>query len=185
MNSTVIAVVAVLCLVGIFAVSRARAQKLRPAEPATYIALRDQALSTSRKALGLPASKAPLVVLMDIGADEGFTITTVAYEDGTASIYLSNGGGFIGGGQRHEAIRNAAYVMLKAAEQTLTNMTAVKAHPLPGAGKTSFYVVTDAGTYLATAATKDIEAGSQHPLYQLYVAGQDVITQYRISQQSK
>jgi hypothetical protein len=121
---------------------------------------------------------------MDIGAD-GYTITTVAFEDGTASIYLSNGGGFIGGGQRYETIKNAALEMLKVAERASKAMVPVKSHPLPEAGRTSFFVVTDSGVYSASAATKEIESGPQHPLYALYAAGQNVITQYRLSQQSK
>jgi hypothetical protein len=176
--------VAVVCVVGLIAMSRARAQTPRAADPAVYTDLRNKALSVSRKALGLPASPAPVAALMDIGAD-GYTITTVAFEDGTASIYLSNGGGFIGGGQRHETIKNAALDMLKAAERTSKAMTPVKSHPLPDAGHTSFFVVTDSGVYSASAATKDIESGPQHPLHALYAAGQNIITQYRLTQQTK
>ena len=42
------------------------------------------------------------------------TATIVAVSDGSASIYLSNGGGYLGGGG-HESIRNAASKMVEAA----------------------------------------------------------------------
>jgi hypothetical protein len=50
---------------------------------------------------------------MDGGVDNG-TVTVVAFSDGTASVYLSIGGGFIGG-KSHEAVRKAADQMVAAA----------------------------------------------------------------------
>lgn len=186
MNSTVlvVAAVAVVSIGGWFAMSRARAQAPRAADPAVYTDLRSRTLSVSRKALGLTASTAPVATVMDIGADD-YTITIVAFGDGTASIYLSNGGGFIGGAQRYDTIRKAGLEMLEVAERTLKSLAPADAYPLPGAGHTAFYVVMDSGVFSASAATEDIENSPQHPLYALYAAGQNVITQYRLAQQDK
>ena len=182
MNTSVVVAIAVAaCIVGVFAYSKARAQKPGGADPAIYPKMRDQALSVSRVKRGLPASSAPLAVVMDVRDSDGSSFTTVAFEDGTASIYLSSGGGFIGGSQRHESIKNAGLNMLSTAASTLGGMTIVKSHPLPDKGHTSFFVVMDAGTYSVTVRTEDVE-GPKHALFDLYAAGQEIVTQYRLSQ---
>lgn len=178
----VVAAVAVACVIGLLVVGRMRSGQRRAADPAMYAGLRTMALSASRQSLGLPASSRPVVALMDIATDD-YTLTVVATDDGSASIYFSNGGGLIGGGQRHDAIRQAALEMIGVAGQSVPQMALVKEYPLPGAGQTSFYVVTDAGVLSATAPTRRIEGDRSHPLRALYAAGQDVITQYRRSQQ--
>lgn len=182
MNTTISVLVAAVIVVGAAVLVRARAQEPRKADPAMYTGLRNQALSISRSSIGLPSSKptAPVAVLMDVGAD-GYTFTTVAVPDGTASIYLSNGGGFIGGGQKYETVQSAALEMVRIAEASLGTMTIVKNFPTPRAGHTTFYVVTDAGVYSADIATKNVEE-TRHPLYALYAAGQNIIAQYRLTQ---
>jgi hypothetical protein len=185
-KTTIIVAAVAACVVALAAFfARARAQQPRKADPQVYVELRNQALSVSRGAIGLPLSKptAPAAVLMDSAFDD-FTLTTVAIPDGTASIYLSNGGGFIGGGQRYESIRSAALDMVRAAEASLASMTLVKGHPLPPPGHTSFYVVTESGVYSATVTTAKV-GSAQHPLYSLYAAAQNVLTQYRLSQTTK
>lgn len=180
-TSIVVAITVVVCMVGVFAYSKVRAQKPGGADPAMYPKMRDQALSVSRAKLGLPPSSAPLAVIMDVRNSDGSSFTTVAFEDGTASIYLSSGGGFIGGSQRHESLKNAGLNMLSTAASTLRSMAIVQSHPLPDKGHTSFFVVMDAATYSTTVRTADVE-GTEHPLYGLYAAGQEVVTQYRLSQ---
>jgi hypothetical protein len=185
MNTTIAILAVATCIAALTFFARARAQQPPKADPGVYAGLRSQTLSVSRAAIGLPPSTptAPAAVLMDVAADD-YTFTTVAIPDGTASIYLSTGGGFIGGGQRYESVRSAALGMVKAAESSLGKMKLVTNHPLPAAGNTSFYVVTGAGIYSATASTEEIERG-QHPLYGLYAASQNVITQYRLNQSAK
>ena len=180
-TSVVVTIALAACIIGVFAYSKTRAQKPGGADPAIYPKMRDQALSVSRVKLGLPASSAPLAVVMDVRDSDGSSFTTVAFEDGTASIYLSSGGGFIGGSQRHESIKNAGLNMLSTAASTLGGMTIVKSHPLPDKGHTSFFVVMDAGTYSVTVRTEDVE-GPKHALFDLYAAGQEIVTQYRLSQ---
>src|SRR5215831_4132356 len=65
----------------------------KPSE--TYLNLRKQALGFKREEIGLPApaqSTEPWGVIMDWPVGNG-TATVVAISDGTASIYLSSGGG--------------------------------------------------------------------------------------------
>src|SRR4029077_10438111 len=65
-----------------------------------YLGLREQALNLKREKIGLPTPAKPTqpwAALMDWSLGSG-TATVVAISDGTASVYLSSGGGSIGGG---------------------------------------------------------------------------------------
>ena len=114
---------------------------------------------------------------MEIGYPEG-SATIVALIDGSASIYLSSGGGSIGGGA-HETIRKVAIDMVKMARKYLPQMAASKDFPLPKNGQTIFYVLTDAGVFTASAKEDDL-GEAKHVLSPLFYAGQEVITQYRL-----
>src|ERR1700743_3655134 len=82
-------------------------------EMSTYLGLRNQALTGSSAKMGQPITgpNEPWAVLMDQPAGDR-TATIVSYADGTASIYISNGGGYLGGSQVYPAIREAAEKML-------------------------------------------------------------------------
>src|SRR5215831_240089 len=98
-----IAVVLLLILaIGIF---RSKAQKAM----STYLGLRNMALSiasTEKQQPSKTGSDDPLAVLMDLSTTQS-TATIVAYADGTASIYISNGGGYLGGSESYQAIQDA------------------------------------------------------------------------------
>ena len=151
-----------------------------------YPALRNQILHGSRTTFGLPAAASPTEpwgVMMEM-REGNATATVVAISDGTASIYLSNGGGYIGGGQRQESIRQAAYNMLAVARQfqpLMDAMNATQNFPLPESDQIVFYVLTDAGVFTASAPERELTG--KHWLTNLYAAGQEIITQYRLSPQ--
>src|SRR5258706_9121922 len=66
-----------------------------------YLGLRSQILELKRQKIGLAAPAKPTepwAAVMDWGVTNG-TAPVVAISDGTASIYLSSGGGSIGGGE--------------------------------------------------------------------------------------
>ncbi len=115
--------------------------------------------------------------MTDWGDAQG-TTTVVAVADGSASVYRSNGGGSIGGGQSHESIRTAALktVELAAAAQPL--MHATKEYPLAARGQVSFYVVTDAGVFTASASQDDLE-NNRSPYSRLATAARNIIEEYR------
>ena len=152
------------------------------ADPASvYLGLRNQILQGSRAKLNLAASTTPTepwAAVMDLGMSNG-TATIVAVADGNASIYLSSGGGYIGGGQGHESIRKAGQNMLFVARQAQPSMRATSDFPLPQNGQVTFYVVTDAGVFTAEAPEAELRSLS-NPLTNLYAAGQEIITQYRL-----
>lgn len=156
-----------------------------PAAKHTYTDLRNRALQSTRTTLNLPPtadSTQAWGVLMDWGIPQG-TATVVALADGSASVYLSSGGGFIGG-EGHETIRKAAQRMVSVAREVQAQMKATTTYPLPKEGEVVFYSLTDNGVFTAHAAEEDLKSG-QGSLSKLANAGQDVISQYRLIQNNK
>jgi hypothetical protein len=118
-----------------------------------YLGLREQALHFSREKVGIPAptNKADAWgVLMDWGVQSG-TATVVAMADGSASIYLSSGGGSIGGIGK-EPIREAAKRAVAAAVQAKSSAHPTATYPLPHTGEVFFYFLTDDGVFTASAS---------------------------------
>jgi hypothetical protein len=108
----------------------------------------------------------------------GATVTVAAFEDETASIYLSSGGGFMGG-STEERIRTAGKAFIAAADKFIPQMTMTDAFPEPRLGETIFYVRTDVGTFTAKEPKEDLVKG-RSVLSPLFAAAQEVITQYRL-----
>jgi hypothetical protein len=117
---------------------------------------------------------------MDWGIEKG-SATVVAIADGTASVYLSSGGGFIGGGQSHESIRVAAKRTVELAVEVQPLMRSTTTYPLAQRGQANFYVLTDAGVFTATASEDDLRRHSS-PFYKLGDSAQVIITEYRLIQ---
>jgi len=114
---------------------------------------------------------------MDWGVNNG-TATVVAVADGTVSIYLSGGGGSLGGGQGHAAIRAAGQKFLNLAKESLPRMQKTTEYPLPGRGQVYFYVRTTEGVFTARTSQEELNSRS-HPFRYLGDAAQEIITQYR------
>lgn len=98
---------------------------------------------------------------MDWGIPAG-TATVAAFADGTASVYLNSGGGFLGGGQAHESIRNAAIKTVQIAGELKALMQPTTTYPLPQRGQVIFYVRTDAGVLTAMVPQNDLRS---HPSF--------------------
>ena len=185
----VLPTVAVFLLIGLWFTLRTQqkhTQNRRTPDPAVYVGLRNLMLHSTREKGGIPpASKPtdPYGVLMDWGVDAG-TATVVAMADGTASVYLSSGGGFLGGGQSHESIRAAAKKTVELAGEVQPIMQLTTMYPLPQRGRVTFYVLTDAGVFTATASDQEM-ATHKSPLYKLGDSAQTIITEYRLMQRGK
>jgi hypothetical protein len=148
------------------------------ADPAIYLKLRE--LILRRPVTGV-ADGAVCALLMDWPITNG-TMTAMAAFDGSASIYLSSGGGFIGGGQEHPEIREAALDAVRIATGLLAYFQPAVTHDIPPAGEILFYATTTAGVRVAAAAEIHLKTGLG-PLCPLGAAMQKMITLYRLSQQ--
>ena len=77
------------------------------------------------------------VVLMDWHVERG-TVTVVAAADGSASLYLSSGGGYFGGSEKAPAIRQAALHAVALATSLRCHFERTDASPLPSFGDVQY-----------------------------------------------
>ena len=171
----ILAVVAVLTAVVIGAV---RAQK-SPANAAEVTAgLRQQALTSPAKDLGIPLSAhQPFLVLMDMGYSKA-VVSVVATEAGDASIYFSTGGGIIGGGG-HEGVRKAASQFVAESAKYISAFKASNDFSSPAAGDVRFVVRTPEAVLVSPDVVETELGNGKHALSPLFYAAQHVIAQLR------
>ena len=106
------------------------------------------------------------------------TATVVAASDGSASVYLSGGGGYIGG-KGQEPIRLAAERAVEVARAVQLPSQPTTDFPVPETGGVFFYFLTDAGVFALRTSVQELNSPS-HPLRKIGDAMQGVITQYRL-----
>ena len=153
----------------------AGSQGSRQADPAFYSQMRRNALE-----MRLPnmARDALQIVLMDWHVDRG-TVTVLAAADGTASLYLSSGGGYIGGSEKFPSIRDAALHAVAVATSLQNHFDATESSPLPTLGDVTFYITTGTAVSRAVAPEAKLRAGND-PLAALGGAMQKIVTEYRL-----
>jgi hypothetical protein len=158
----------------------------KPPQPAeVYSGLRNQILSLDPKDAGITQSnETPNVwgILMETGYQEA-VVTLVSLADGTTSLYFSNGGGMIGGGE-HDTVAQATKSFVISAEKYYQQMTLTKSFPLPVTGRVKFYILTFSGIFTIDIDENELGNG-KHELSPLFYSGQDVITQFRLVQEQK
>ena len=151
-----------------------RKPRLDPAETARQ--LREHAFSVTAAELGLrpsPGGSRVWAVLMESGYPEAVA-SLVSLADDTTSLYFSNGGGVIGGGQ-HASVRGAAQKFLETAESHIEKFAPAAEHPLPRRGRVRFYVRTFDGLLTAEADERELE--QPHALSPIFHAGHAVIAE--------
>jgi hypothetical protein len=149
---------------------------LPKADPAMYRKLRDQMLQSKQPGFEPDAVQA---VFMDWNIGNG-TATVLAAADGSASVYLSSGGGYIGGGQKYPAIRDAALHAVQIAASLFSQFKSTETIDLPPADEVFFYLKTSNELHLAVAKEADLRAETD-PLASLGAMMQEIITQYRLN----
>jgi hypothetical protein len=118
-----------------------------------------------------------LAVMYDWEIGRG-VVTLVAFHDGTTSVYLSSGGGFIGTGSQ-QSVQRAAAAFREEAARVRGHFTPATAFPLPERGKSRFHLVTDSATLQSGMFTEAELQADAHPLGKLAHLAQDVITAVR------
>jgi hypothetical protein len=145
-----------------------------------YQGLRQQILRLDPVEVGLkPTDDLPAVwgLMMETGHQRG-TSTLVALADGTTSLYLSSGGGIIGGGQ-HDQVVVATMRLLALAEVLLPELPVDRSEELPRTDRVVLRALTYAGPHAVEAAQDDLGYG-RHRVSELFHAGHDVITELRL-----
>lgn len=180
MKIVLVLIFVALMFIGLFRLMQTHSRR-RPVSQVSsdnpYEMLHNAALHTSRSEIGLPPASTPTQAwgaIMDWGLPEG-TATVVSFSDGSASLYLSSGGGFLGG-ISHESVRKAAQKMVATANENQAHMLPTKTYPIPTLGQMTFYILTDAGTLTASASQDDL-MNHRSSLSTLGDAAQEVITE--------
>lgn len=114
----------------------------------------------------------PFCVVMETGYPE-VTVTFLAAADGSTSIYLSNGGGFIGAGE-FASIGAAAKAFIQQSAVFLKQAQKVTDHPLPGPGQVTFYFKTPDALY-SFSDSEAILGENKSPLSVLFYGAQTII----------
>ena len=153
-----------------------------PPSPAdVYAGLRSIALRVDPETLTLTSGESwsgAFVAMMEIGLAKGVA-SFVAMADGTVSMYTSVGGGVIGLGA-HASVRASAARFRTVAGETRGLLERRTDFPLPEQGQVRFQVRTADGDYSGAAPENVLRAG-RHSFSRLYEAGQDLVTEIRLS----
>lgn len=153
--------------------------KVRQTKENAFEGLRNMAFSATPEQLGLslPTDKTVVYgVIMDWEMG-GATATTVSYQTGDASLYLSSGGGVIGGGQ-HQNVNSAAKQFVVLAQTFLDKATKTETTPLPKENVVKFYLLTNKGVYVGQEEMKNFENNISIWLG-LFEEGNNVLTELR------
>jgi len=143
-----------------------------------YTELRNMVLTTRPEALGLrPADNEIWGVMMETGFTNA-VVTLVALADGTASVYLSNGGGTIGLGPKRGPGR-AGKELIALAQQFVVHAKPTSSFPLPQPGFMRFYLLSGNGVLAAEANANDLAQGGQS-LSPLFYKGQELLYEIRM-----
>jgi len=119
----------------------------------------------------------PRCVLMDWNIGSAVA-TLVAFDDGSTSLYLSTGGGFIGAGG-HEQVRAAASEFRALAATMIQQFHPTDTFPLAPEKSIIFYIVTDSTTLTSATLSTSAVDRSDHPFFKLQRVAQTVITEIR------
>jgi len=144
-------------------------------EPAAITAmLRNNVFKLKVEDIGLTHDKSPLVwgAMMELGYPD-LVISLVVLADGSCSVYLTDGTGFVGCGLYSE-VRQTASNMLGIAQRMLPHCQRNDPFPLPADSRARFYLLTGADIFTAEASRDDLDEGALD-LAELYYAGHNVI----------
>jgi hypothetical protein len=145
-----------------------------------YSGLRNMALGMTADQLQLtiPASQTQVYgVVMDWDVGSGIA-TLSSYATGDASMYLSSGGGMIGGGQ-HEKVSTAAKAFVDKAQTYLAKASKTDATPLPDKDCVRFYFLTNKGRFSAQEQLQKFDNNSSSAWLPLFEKGNQVIAALR------
>jgi hypothetical protein len=185
-NKGIISICVCLILFSSMVISCAQEPKVgnfyeQPAE--IFIDLRNRVLKASPEDFGIEVSSAiePWAILMDMGLSEG-VVTLVCLKDGSTSLYFSNGGGIIGGGE-HKNVNNAAKNFVKFSKDFIPLMEKVTTYPLLILSKVRFYIITKSGIF-SSKLFDESELGDNNKFSKLYNAGHGVIAALRENEEN-
>lgn len=141
--------------------------------------LRNKAFNVTAKELGitLPENETKVYGIVMDWEMGGATASTVAFQTGDASLYLSSGGGVIGGGT-HQNVKIEAENFVKMADSLFEKSTKTETNSLPETNSVNFYLLTNKGVYVAREKMENFENNSSEWI-SLFEQGNRVLTELR------
>ncbi|MEJ1938304.1 hypothetical protein WDZ92_49550, partial [Nostoc sp. NIES-2111] len=109
----------------------------------------------------------------------GAIATIIAYETGDASLYLSSGGGIIGGGQ-HEFVNKAAKKLITIAQTHLDKALKTEDIDLPASNHVRFYFLTNKGKFIGEDDMKNFENNTSY-WQTLFEQANNILTELRMT----
>ena len=168
-------------------VFRRRAKKSNSPTPQTpasiFEGLRSQILDLDPSSVGMargPGAPSTWGAVMELGNGNGVA-SLVCLSDGTTSLYVSTGGGMIGGGA-HEAVVRANEAFLAMTAEHLSGMTRGLDHALPAEGRVIIRALTYDGPFTFEEAEDDLGYG-RSPLSPVFYAAHGVLSELRLVQE--
>jgi len=135
------------------------------------------AMTPEKLKLSLPVDKTVVFgIIMDWNISRA-TVSTVCYQTGDASIYLSTGAVIIGGGM-HQSVSDAAKHFVATAQSYIDRSTKTDSTTVPGKDEVKFYLLTNNGVFMAKESMRNIENKSSGWLL-MFTEGQNVIGELR------
>lgn len=150
-----------------------------------YEDLRSMAFGATQAQIGvdIPSNETKIYgVIMDWDLGEGIA-TVVAFQSGDASVYLSSGGGVIGG-SGHDNVKTAAIRFVNEAQNYLGNTKPTVTTPLPGKDMVNFYFLTNKGKYVGQEAMANFENSTSKWL-ELFNEANNLMSEIRMTTDSK
>jgi hypothetical protein len=115
--------------------------------------------------------------MMEMGTPSGVA-TLVCLADGTTSLYVSTGGGILGG-HGHQAVRAANRAFLITLAEHLALLEPEPEAATPAADRIIIRALTSGGPLAAEAAENDL-GYHRHPLSPAFHAAHEVLTELRL-----
>jgi hypothetical protein len=150
-----------------------------------YKGMRRMALEVTADQLDVqvPAGEVKVYgVVTDWNMGKGIA-TIVSFATGDASMYVSTGGGILGGVQ-HASVNKAAKACVNKAQGFLDKASKTDLTPLPAADSVSFFLLTNKGIFTARESVKNFYNGTS-PWLSLFEQVNELISALRLVQGSK
>ena len=138
--------------------------------------LRDRILESTVDEVGIETDDHVWGVVWEFGLAQG-AATVVSLSGGAASLYLSGGGGILGG-EAHESVRQAVATFLEEANRTVEHSAPTEILPLPVKDQVRFYWLTKQGLAMAED-TPPALLEKDHPLHPLFIGANEVLAELR------
>ncbi len=118
----------------------------------------------------------PYKVLVEFHVS-GTRVTVFCAIDGTASVYLGSGAGFINGGSENETLRSIAKSVVFEAKNVVDDMEPFSEFPMADKGSVNVYLVTERCVYGATVDQQEA-ADKTSEIWKIYYLAIEIISMY-------